>query len=225
MINKTVCLGFFLILSFSLKAWGQTYIPCSQDPERIKKTQSKLRELEKLDQEDRKDSPNIALKKWSEIHERDRQRRIEVGKIFGEGCMLSASDFATAALIYQHGENAEQYWEAYVFSLHGIRLGDSNQKGMAANAIDRYLVDPAIGQKQLYARQATKPTGQDCWCLHQVEKSFPDDKRLAFTGKTYQDQLQWIEKLNKENEHPECPNIECAETLKPSPQGTIPGVW
>lgn len=96
---------------------------------------------------------------------------------------------------------------------------------MLRSGVGKYLVHHTIGKKQLFARQATKPKGQTCWCLHQVEKSFPDSLRVAFTGKSYKDQLNWIKELNDTGDKNECPAVECGEELAPTPQGSVPGMW
>ena len=138
---------------------------------------------------------------------------------------MSAKDFANAALVFQHGDTPEHFWQAFVFSSHAIRLGDKTQKIMLANAIDRYLVQRQINMKQLFGRQANKPNGQLCWCLQQVESSFPDSLRVSFTGSSYKDQLQWIKSLNNKSGNHQCPAVECKETLKPTPKGSVPGLW
>lgn len=89
-----------------------------------------------------------------------------------------------------------------------------------ALGIDRYLVN--IGQKQLFGTQATKLDSEVCWCIQQVETSFPDELRKRYAGKSYAEALAWLKILNAEKN---CPNKECTQELKPSPQGTVPGLW
>ncbi len=93
---------------------------------------------------------------------------------------------------------------------------------MVALGIDRYLIN--IGKKQLFGSQATKgDTSPDgCWCLQQVEESFPDQLRKSQTGKNLSEALEWVQELNAGKN---CPSQQCTKELKPSPKGTVPGLW
>ncbi len=119
-----------------------------------------------------------------EVQKRDETRRKRVGEIFGEGCFSTSEDYAAAALVYQHGDTPDHFFQTYIWS-------------------KRAVVN--TGHKQLFGSQAMRPgpTESTCWCLDQIEKTFPDKRRK---GKT-------------------CPNIECEAKLKPSPKGTVPGFW
>jgi hypothetical protein len=93
---------------------------------------------------------------------------------------------------------------------------------MIALGVDRYLVN--TGHKQLFGSQAIKPDlkPETCWCLQQVEPGFPDSLRKRYTGKSYAAALDWLEELNAGKS---CPARECPTELKPSPKGTVPGLW
>lgn len=93
---------------------------------------------------------------------------------------------------------------------------------MMALGIDRYLVN--IGKKQLFASQATKedPTADACWCLQQVEESFPDHLRKNQAGKSLSEALNWVQELNAGKN---CPIQQCTKKLQPSPKGTVTGFW
>jgi len=220
---KIITLICFVLAS--TYCFASSYKTCSEDKVRLAKRQKEVIKIAQQDQVDRTKKTNIPLSDWDKIRKNDLNRRKRIGEIFGEGCLVSSQDFANAALVFQHGETPEHFWQAFVFSLHAVRLGDKSQKIMAANAIDRYLVQKSIGMKQLFGRNAIKPTGQECWCLSQIESSFPDSLRIAFTGRSYEDQLNWIKTINKESGNDSCPAAECKQHLSPTPKGTIPGVW
>lgn len=220
--NQLMLQLFFLLVSFlsCQLAFSSEYVECSENLVKLKSRQQELQRLRAEDQKDRYNPTN-----WPEILKRDRERRMRVGQIFGEGCMVSPADFEAAALIFQHGDRPEHYWQAFVFSMHGVRMGDAQQKELAAKGIDRYLVSQEIGKKQLFASQAFMPAGSECFCLRQVEHGFPDSLRIEYTGRSYVDALEWINHLNERNASSHCLAQECQEELDPTPRGSIPGVW
>lgn len=190
---------------------------CHEDPERQAVRSQELRKLVKEDQSDR--TPPID---WQRVSPRDEARRKRVGEIFGEGCFRSTEDYAAAALVYQHGNVPDHFFQTYLWAKRAVELGDSSQKRLMAMGIDRYLVN--IGHKQLFATQASKPTMNDCWCLEELEKSFPEKKRVELSQKSLAEALQWVDSLN-ENRLSCKPAKFCTKGLKDSPRGTVPGFW
>lgn len=77
------------------------------------------------------------------------------------------------------------------------------------------------GRKQLFGTQAQRDPLNQCWCLADVEPSFPDDRRVEFTRRKLGDQVAWILTLNDGRV---CAPF-CRATLKPTPAGTVPGFW
>ena len=158
----------------------------------------------------------------TEVARRDVVRRQRIGEIFGEGCFSKAEDYAAAALVYQHGDVPDHFYQTFLWSKRAVELGDENQKRMMALGIDRYLVN--IGQKQLFGSQATLPDfkPETCWCLQKIEQSFPDKRRKEIAGKSLSEAFLWLKELNQGKT---CQSLECAAELKPSPKGTVPGFW
>lgn len=196
---------------------------CAQDQKRLEERSKELQKIVDADQSDRADWQNKTPEQMAEVTQRDEVRRKRVGEIFGEGCFSKAEDYAASALVFQHGNTPDHFFQTFLWSKRGVELGDQKQKRMMALGIDRYLVN--IGQRQLFGSQATKPDFKPgtCWCLQQVEKSFPDKVRKEIAGKTLNEAMEWIKELNA-NDHT-CPNTECAAKLKPSPKSTVPGFW
>ncbi|RXI96611.1 hypothetical protein DS745_23205 [Anaerobacillus alkaliphilus] len=71
--------------------------------------------------------------------ERDRERRMRVKAIIEGGGATEAIDFIHAAIVFQHGETLDDWWEAYQFSLKAVDMG-FQPKWLAAVALDRWLV-------------------------------------------------------------------------------------
>lgn len=197
------------------------FISCVIHPEIQEARSLELRAIAKADQEARdflKNGGHVSTDDIPKFFNEDMQRRKRVGEIFGEGCFNSAEDFSNAALVYQHGEISDHYYQAYIWASRAVQLGDSNSKHMMALAIDRYLIH--IGKKQLFGSQATFM--DNCYCIEPVENTFPDSLRKSFHVKTLNEQYAWIESFNLNQS---CQTTECQKTLEPTPIGTVPGLW
>lgn len=195
------------------------FMSCQNDPVRQELRSKELQALVKADQDDRvvpADKTN-----WEQVLPKDEARRMRVGEIFGEGCFKDAKDYAAAALIYQHGNTPDHFYQTFLWAKKAVDLGDTSQSRLMAMGLDRYLVN--IGHKQLFATQATKPAN-GCWCLEGVERSYPEKNRLKFAQKSLQEALQWVDSLN--NNQPGCQSTKiCLKHLLDSKSGMIPGFW
>ena len=203
-----------------------SFAPCA-DPAVQQLRSKELQDLYNADQSDYRkelethpDQP-IDVQKLQQMAVNDLERRKRVGEIFGEGCFHIADDYSAAAMIYQHGDVPDHYFQAFIWAKSAVSLGDAKEKSVMAIAIDRYLVH--TGQKQLFGSQANKPSGSSaCWCLEPVEMSFPDSVRKEYHGKDLSEDVAWLQSLNGSNN---CPEVYCKSDLKPSPKGTVPGFW
>jgi hypothetical protein len=189
---KIIVLLYLVLISQSLFATPTdihpSYVSCGDDEVKYQLRSKELQQIVKADQDDRKGL------RFNDTQARDRQRRERVGAIFGEGCFKEARDYAAAALVFQHGDQPEHFFQTYIWATRSVELGDISQKNLAAQGMDRYLVN--TGHKQLFATQYLKPTTQAdaCWCLYQTEISFPDHLRVEYTGLSY---LQSLKRLQK----------------------------
>ena len=104
------------------------------------------------DQKERENFAKITELQRSIFLENDLARRKRVGEIFGEGCLKTPRDYLNAALIYQHGEVSDHYYQAFIWANRALSLGDDKASQFVALTIDRYLV--SIGHKQLFGSQA-----------------------------------------------------------------------
>jgi hypothetical protein len=215
--SKLLCC-LFVMNATATKA--EEYMSCQSNPEMLKKSSQRLQELEKKDQDDR----NSGLS-WEIILKKDRERRIEVATVFARGCMSTKEDYSNAALIFQHGDLdfPDHFFQAFLFAKRAVELGSTTDKDMMANGIDRYLINK--GRKQLFGSQALLPKGETCYCLAQVESSFPDSLRVEYKAKTYLQELEWVSAINQSMGLNCSLAKECTSELRPSPAGTVPGFW
>jgi len=184
----------------------------------------KSAELLKLVKEDRADrSGSYVSIDWNKVNFRDLRRRIEVADIFAEACFKSAADYASAALIFQHGNTADHYYQAFLWANEAVKLGDELQTYQVANGLDRYLV--AIGHKQLFGTQfSSHDLKTGTFCLQPVESSFPESRRSAYIKMSREDYNAFVLKTIGSTQSPRELKI-CDTVLKASPEGTVPGFW
>lgn len=223
--------GFFINSAFSQPPAMKAVDDACITNQKLQKMRSKeMSDLVNSDQKDREKFEELTKnemqgpaiqKEILGLDIRDRTRRKRVGEIMGEGCLTTAADYAAAALIYQHGDVPDHYYQAFIWANRAVTLGDASQKNLVAMAIDRYLV--SIGKKQLFGSQffASEKTGW-CYCLEQVEQSFPDSYRISFTKRKLSDRYAFLPGVNKEKK---CKYTECPMKLSPSLQGSVPGFW
>jgi hypothetical protein len=197
---------------------------CSDDEPRHRARSEELQQIVAADQKERdnwQDWSQLPREEFIGIFERDLARRMRVGEIFGEGCIVTPRDYAAAALVFQHSNAPDHYYQTFLWSRRGVELGDPSQKHLMALGIDRYLM--FTGRKQLFASQMSPSGAGQCYCLEQVEPSFPQAKRQEYLERSIADALKLVDGIN---EGKNCPAAaECAKPLAPTPQGSLPGFW
>jgi hypothetical protein len=225
-----VFVGFFAFASVLSTSIAQAdaelgFAPCSAKPE-IQAARSA--ELQKLYDEDQSDYRKVIaenpgapfdLKKMEKMGTNDLKRRKRVGEILAEGCFHTAQDYKNAAMIYQHGNSPDHYFQAYAWANKAVELGDSKEKSAVAQAVDRYLV--SIGHKQLFGTQLFKAGTASCYCLQPMEESFPDSMREQYL----KPESYGLTFFKNYNGSAHCPDTYCDSKLLPSPKGTVVGFW
>jgi hypothetical protein len=193
---------------------------CPDDSQKQALRSSELQEIVSADQADRQ-IPGSQIN-WDKVSAADELRAKRVAEIFAEGCFKTAADYAAAALVFQHGVVPDHYYQAYLWSKQALELGDTTQKLMVANAIDRYLL--SLGFKQLFGAQSFRNGPNDCHCLGPTEDSFSDEIRLQICGISLNDRMTSLQETNKN--HPLCEAvIYCDKNLRSPPKGLFPGIW
>jgi hypothetical protein len=186
-------------------------------------------ELKKLcdeDQADRADFSHSDQNKLFEMLKRDRTRRTRVVEIFAKGCLKSAEDYLNAATVFQHGEVPDHFYQAFIWARKAFDMGLEIAGQLAGNGIDRYLAKS--GRKQLYGGHAEIEPGaanveDRCFCLWPVEPTFPNSMRKALHFKSKEEIRAWLKEVNKGRKG--CSNSYCKVEAKPTPKGSVPGVW
>lgn len=218
MILKHFLAVFILMYSTLILSFPQNQ-SCMFDIEKQNLRSEELTNIEKQDQEDRENWESKNEEDLQRLEDNDLVRRKRVAEIFAEGCLSTSSDYLAAALIFQHGDIPDHYYQAFIWSRKAAELGDKNGKSFSALAIDRYLV--SIGKKQLFGSQFYKVFGDGCYCMQPVETTFPDSFRKDYSGRSLNENYVLMSSLNTSG----CANVECAHMLDDVPSGSIIGFW
>lgn len=182
---------------------------------------------------------SAASEKIAELYEADQNarsggewtddvpRRVEVAEIYAKGCLQKPADFHRAALIFQHGNSPEHYYQAWFFAARALELGETKAKWIIPRAIDRYLM--TTGHKQLFGTNTVTPFflgedgGASYFCLWPVEEALSDEMRAEFDVPLLADKRAQVAKYLP-------PDLgfekgECAVDTKSPPKGMFPGIW
>lgn len=139
-----LCAGFFLVLTIlgTMAALGA---------QQAQKTAPTIKELLDADQKDRQGAMSLTQAQWKAISERDAERRKIVHQMLESGALKTGEDFEDASVIFQHGDNPQDYLLAHVLAVTAMAKGDANARWIAAATLDRYL--QSIKQPQVFGTQ------------------------------------------------------------------------
>ena len=114
---------------------------------------SEIHQLFLADQEERKSwgSRTFTDEEVKQAEERDAKRRERARQIYLSGGLKTGRDYFDAALLFQHGEQPDDYLLAHVLATVGIVKGDADSRWMAAATLDRFL--QSLKQKQIFGTQ------------------------------------------------------------------------
>lgn len=220
-IKKQISVVIITLLLFS-----HALANCLSDAKLQQKRSRELQQLVQQDQNDRKQDGRISLNPqndWNKIAANDLAHLKMVEQIAAENCLNSSQDYLAASLIYQHGTTSQHYYQAYLWAREAAELGNANAKNMMALTIDRYLV--STGRKQLFGSQfliKDVKSNQSCYCIQEIETSFPDSLRKKLSGYTLQERAAIYRKLLQKQKYCQTP---CGSSLKPTPKNSVPGLW
>ena len=175
---------FLLFGMFAMVAFGQAGIPPDN---------AKLTELFKVDQIARQ-GKNID---WAKLRVEDEGRRQELHKMIDAGELRTAVDYFHAALIYQHGQNADDFLLAHVLAVDSMGLGNKDARWLAAATLDRYLL--TISQPQIFGTQFQSEPGKSiAWSQRTMNSSLlSDGMRTALCIVPIAEQQKILDEVNR----------------------------
>jgi hypothetical protein len=200
------------LVAIASSAGCQKHVATCETNESLREAaSSEARELFAADQRDRE--------RRSISADRDRARRLRIAGLMADHCLTTAADFRAAAMIFQHGEAPEHFFQAYLWARRATEMGDAFAKQLVALTIDRYLV--SIGHKQLFGSQMRPVEGEPgCLCVADTESDFPDALRKEYLQTTFAEELTTA----LQDSAAKCGGP-CAGSLIPNPKGSVPGLW
>jgi hypothetical protein len=87
----------------------------------------------------------------NKIGPRDGRRREQVKDLISHGALHTGEDFDRAALIFQHGEQGDDFLLAHTLAVVAVAKGSAKSRWIAAATLDRYL--QKIQRPQIYGTQ------------------------------------------------------------------------
>ena len=88
---------------------------------------------------------------WAKLTKDDEQRRQDLHHMLASGEVRSGDDFFHAAMIFQHGQNPDDYLLAHVLAMDAVAQGNKEARWLSAATLDRYLL--SIWQPQIFGTQ------------------------------------------------------------------------
>jgi hypothetical protein len=157
------------------------------------KTNTELAKLYHEDQADRAQGPNAKID-WVAVSKRDAERRRRVLEIVEQGGARVADDYYHAAMVFQHGDQPEDYDRAHQWCLEALKLDAAHPSArwLAAASKDRALM--WRGQPQLYGTQFKKVDGK--WILWEVDPTITDEERARWDVPPLAAAKSRVDKLN-----------------------------
>ena len=105
----------------------------------------------------------------------DAERRARVAEIIAAGGAKTGDDYYAAAMVYQHGDELDDFASARKYAARAVELGNVGGRWLAAAAWDRWLVN--AGYPQRFGTQyMCKP---DCE-LQEWDESTTDEERALW---------------------------------------------
>jgi hypothetical protein len=151
------------------------------------------KELQLLYQQDQADRFNIQKLMPEETVQRDRIRLQRVEELRASEALQVPEDYFHAAMIFQHGETLEQYWQAYELAKKGAESGLLSCRWLVAAAYDRWLMK--LGKPQMYGTQFISRGG--LWILYEIDPTTTDAQRAEWNVPPLAQTLQLVEEMNR----------------------------
>jgi hypothetical protein len=127
------------------------------------------------DQDDRK--PGIHGIDWAIVKPRDDARLARVRELYSAGALHTGADWYHAAMILQHGNEADDFLLAHEMCVAAVVKGEASAAWLAAASEDRYLMK--IGRKQRFGTQWEPGTEPGTFRLAPIDSQMTDELRQA----------------------------------------------
>lgn len=153
-----------------------------------------LYQLYQADQGDRQ-SQNID---WTIVTKRDKVRRAQVTQMIADGQLKHADDYFHAAMVFQHGDTAQDIKNAWQLALQAGKLDDKHARArwLACAAEDRYL--HRMDKPQVWGTQYRRPDRKGPWTMEPFNTTAKTDvQRVAQSVPTLEQAYARLEQMNE----------------------------
>jgi hypothetical protein len=135
-------------------------------------------ELARMFQEDQDDrKPGLHGIDWAVVKPRDDARLARTRELYASGALRTGADWWHAALILQHGSEADDYLLAHEMSMAAVVRGEENARWLAAATEDRFLMQ--IGRKQRFGTQYEPADEPGKYRLASMDPGVTDELRAV----------------------------------------------
>lgn len=133
---------------------------------------------------------------WVKLSKEDEQRRHDLHHMLDAGEVRSGNDFFHAAMIFQHGQNPDDYLLAHVLAMDAVAQGNKEARWLSAATLDRYLL--SIWQPQVFGTQFQGGVNFEHMTHDKLNSEIVSDSMRAATCVTSRaDQQKVLETVNR----------------------------
>jgi hypothetical protein len=132
-----------------------------------------------------------------QVLQRDRARRHRVEELVASEALQAPGDYFHAAMVFQHGEKLDDFWQAHELAKRGAELGHPNCRWLTAAAYDRWLMNQ--GKPQKYGTQYTS-RNDGPYRLWDVDPTTTDEERAAWNVPPLAEALRQAEEHTRRRE-------------------------
>ena len=137
--------AILLLSLLTLRSYGQN-TPSATPPSPVQDN-ADLTEMYNIDQKAR-EGDHID---WAKLSKDDEQRRMDLRTMLAMGQVRTGKDYFHAAMVFQHGQNPDDYLLAHVLAMDAVAMGSKEARWLSAATLDRYLL--SIWQPQVFGTQ------------------------------------------------------------------------
>jgi hypothetical protein len=153
-----------------------------------------LQTLFEQDQADRRAFEQLDHEQIQQMLQRDRERRQRVEELVGSEALQTPEDYFHAAMVFQHGETLEDFWQAHELARRGAELGHPNCRWLTAAAYDRWLMNQRKPQR--YGTQYTARDDEP-YRLWEVDPTTTDEERAEWNVPPLAEALRQADELTQ----------------------------
>jgi len=172
---------------------------------------AEMKQIYEADQKDR-DGFSAQTIDFGKLQPRDRARRLRVRELIDQGGLNTGKDYSRAALVFQHGEDADDILMAHILAMTALGKGAADARWLAATTLDRLL--QRLGQAHVFGTQFNYKieNGQPAWTMDPYNRTLiPENLRKMNCVPGLKSQAEMLEAFS----HNRAPTLEAPCAVPP----------